>query len=405
MSKEILDAVSELSTEVKGNHKSTEQKLQEQKEAADKQIKEAHEAAEKKITEVEKLSKEAIDKLKAEVDQLNEDGKKKGKTLGEIAEDIKDIKAGAGRFAGGGAEAKSTVSYLQEALKEHAEAIVKVSKGKGFGFELKTVGNMTAANNLTGSVIATYSQTPAIRGFRQINIRDLLQVIASATGTWKFYRQNSTVGEGSVDFQTTHGNAKNQVDYDLTEVTIVADFLAAFSRISKQMLQDLPFVQSFVAGQLVEDYKRAESQAFINQLFSAATTFSPTGSNYAEKLIYTIADLMSKDYAVNGIVTSAAKWAEILVTKPNDYSIPGGVTISAEGVPLFAGVPVIVQNNVTGNQTVVGDFTRAAIIQAEGLSVNFFEQDSDNVQKNLITARVEARVALAVLRPDAFDRF
>jgi HK97 family phage major capsid protein len=60
----------------------------------------------------------------------------------------------------------------------------------------------------------------------------------------------------------------------------------------------------------------------------------------------------------------------------------------------------------TGSSTVlIGDFSKAAIIQTEGLSVNFYEQDSDNVQRNLITAKVEARVALAVLRPDAFVFF
>lgn len=40
------------------------------------------------------------------------------------------------------------------------------------------------------------------------------------------------------------------------------------------------------------------------------------------------------------------------------------------------------------------------IIQSSGLAVQFFEQDQDNVIKNLVTVRAEADVALAVLRSD-----
>jgi hypothetical protein len=59
-------------------------------------------------------------------------------------------------------------------------------------------------------------------------------------------------------------------------------------------------------------------------------------------------------------------------------------------------------NGMTGIATFVGDWSRAKIIQASALSINFYEQDSDNVQKNLTTVRAEADVQLAVLRPDAF---
>ena len=50
----------------------------------------------------------------------------------------------------------------------------------------------------------------------------------------------------------------------------------------------------------------------------------------------------------------------------------------------------------------VGDFENAAIAQVENLNVQFFEQDSDNVEKNLITCRVEALEVLVIERPEAF---
>jgi hypothetical protein len=41
-------------------------------------------------------------------------------------------------------------------------------------------------------------------------------------------------------------------------------------------------------------------------------------------------------------------------------------------------------------------------VVVDDLKVEFFEQDSDNVQKNLVTVRIECREVLAIDRPDAF---
>ncbi len=41
-------------------------------------------------------------------------------------------------------------------------------------------------------------------------------------------------------------------------------------------------------------------------------------------------------------------------------------------------------------------------VVVDGLKVEFFEQDGDNVQRNVITARIEERNVLAFDRPDAF---
>ena len=253
-------------------------------------------------------------------------------------------------------------------------------------------------------MVATYDLTPAVRGRRKINIRDLLPVINSTTGLWKFYRQRNPTGEGSIDFQTSAGALKSTIDYDLEEVDVNANYLAATTRIAKQMIQDLPFLQNFVANELVEDYKRTESQKFFDILTAGA--LGSTNANgktvLAEKYIVYIANLMANDYYPSAIITTALNWAEILLTKPNDYNVPGGIQIAPDGTILFCGIPLIPQNNIATGKTLIGDFSKAAIIQAEGLAVEFFEQDQDNVQRNLITARIEARVGLGIMRPDAF---
>jgi len=51
----------------------------------------------------------------------------------------------------------------------------------------------------------------------------------------------------------------------------------------------------------------------------------------------------------------------------------------------------------------VGAFsTFTAAFWREGITVEAFEQDANNVTQNLITLRAEVRLAFAVLRPSAF---
>lgn len=374
---------------------------------------------EKVIEVLDGKLKEYKDSLKGEVEALakkneavtaevNETMAKQGATLAEIQEKLTDVQKAQGHLSANlNKEEKNFEAEFVKALKDNHEAIQGVKKGNGFnmklntGFSTKAVGDMTISANLSGSAVATYDLTPAVRGRRKVHFRDLVQVVPSATGIFKFYRQNSTVGEGSFGVQT-EGSAKAQIDYDNTEVTVTVDTIAGFSRISRQMLRDLPFMQSFLPAELQEDYYRSEDNKFINTLMAQCAAYSTTATVYAEKLIEWAAALMARDYNPNGFVTTAANWATLLSTKPADYSIPGGVTIDAMGNVAVAGIPVIILNGMTGTKTFVGDWSKAKIVQSNGLSIGFFEQDADNVTKNLVTVRAEADVALATLRTDAF---
>lgn len=343
--------------------------------------------------------------------EVNEKMQNQGASLLEIKEALTELQKKSGRIAGNMApEVKNFETEFVKAIEEKAADLARVNKSNpvelkldGVNFDTKTVGDMTVAANLTGSAVAGYSLDPALRGRRKVNFRDIpgVGIVNSATGTWKFYRNNSAVGEGSFGVQTI-GSAKAQIDYDFTEVTITLDTIAGFSRIAKQMMRDLPFMQSFLPAELREDYFRAETNKFINVLMPQIAAYSTSASVYAEKLVEWAGVLAGRDYDATAFVTSAANWATLLNTKPSDYSIPGATTIDAMGRVMVAGIPVVVCNGITGTKTLTGDFSRLKVVQGSGLSVQFFEQDADNVTKNLVTVRAEADVALAALRTDAF---
>jgi HK97 family phage major capsid protein len=189
-------------------------------------------------------------------------------------------------------------------------------------------------------------------------------------------------------------------------VNYTADYIAGFAKISKQMMQDLPFLQTWLPRMLIRDFTTAENGQFYTDLTTAATGSTTTSASiYAEKLIDWIATLGSSGYVVNAIVGTFAEWASLMKTissSGTSYSVPGGMVIDASGAARIAGIPFYPCAWVATGKTVVGDWSRATIAVADPLKVEFFEQDDVNVQKNLVTVRVEAREVLVIEQPAAF---
>jgi HK97 family phage major capsid protein len=266
---------------------------------------------------------------------------------------------------------------------------------------LKQAGVMTTTANLTGDAVRTYQPGVAMVPTRKVNFRDLIPAVNSATGIYTLYRETGSAG--SIGVQANFGDPKNLVDYDLTAVTFTARYIAGYARVDKSMLQDLPFLQSALPDMLLRDFYKAEDSNFYTVLSGAATGSTTTTATVdAEQIIDYIANLESNDFSVNGIVVNPKQWARLLQTKPSDYSVPGGFTITAGGEIAIAGIPVFKSSFVADDKVLLGDWNMAKRVVVDDLKVEFFEQDSDNVQRNLVTVRIEAREVLAIDRPDAF---
>jgi HK97 family phage major capsid protein len=298
-------------------------------------------------------------------------------------------------------EEKSFSSAFGELIAKNFDSIREVSLGNKVKLNLKAVGTMTVSNNLTGDAVRTYQPGVAMVPNRKINFRDLIPAVASATGIYTLYRETGV--EGSISVQSTPGDAKTQIDYDLTAVTYTARYIAGFARIDKSMLQDLPFLQSALPQMLLRDFYKAEDLKFYTDLSGAATGSTTTSATVdAEQIIDYVANLESADFTPNGIVVNPKQWARLVTTKPADYSVPGGFTITADGNIAIAGIPVYKSSFIADDKVLVGDWNYAKRVVVDDLKVEFFEQDSDNVQKNLVTCRIEAREVLAIDRLDAF---
>ena len=300
---------------------------------------------------------------------------------------------------------KSFGEAYNEAIAEAFEAkqaeLKEFQKNKNakLTIDLKSVGTMTLGDNLSGDGVANYNQRQGLVPAQKINMRDLIPTAVSPTGLYVTYRETGT--EGSIGVQS-EGIAKSQIDYDLTEVKVVSDYIAGFARFSKQMMFQLPFLQNTLQRMLLRDFYKKENATFFSTVSLAATGSTTTSATVdAEQLVDWIANQLAANFDASFALVSYQQWARLLKTKPNDYSVPGGVVIDPSGNVRIAGVPVIGASWVTDDQALIIDSNYVERVETEGLRVEFSYEDSDNFQKNLVTARVECFEDINLLRTDA----
>lgn len=293
------------------------------------------------------------------------------------------------------------ISEAFETRQDEFKAFQKDRNAK-FSLELKTVGNMLLSSNLTGDGVASYNQRQGIVPSQKMNFRDLMPTTSSPTGLYVTYRETGTEGEIGVQ---TEGSAKSQIDYDLTEVKVVSDYISGFARFSKQMMYQLPFLTGTLQRMLLRDFYKKENSTFFTAVSGGATgsTTAVTGltNNDAEQLLGFITNQLSANFNASYALVSFGQWARLLATKPSDYSVPGGMIIDSVGNIRIAGVPVIGAAWVTDDKVLIVDADYLERVETESLRIDFSYDDADNFTKNLVTARVECFEDVNLLRTDA----
>jgi HK97 family phage major capsid protein len=365
--------------------------------------------------EVAAATEKAAKLFESKVEEMNEQVAKNNKNLIEAREEILAAKSAFGKLSAKEEKkvAQSYNEHIAEIKSAIGEAIVKGydsikeavrTNGKGFNAELdlKTVGTMTEAVNLTGNPYTSYINSPALRSFVNPHLRSVFNIIPVSTGSVSFPKGNIPVGEGSFGKQT-EGSDKAQIDYDVTVVNKVLQFIAGYVKVSRQMVDDLPFLNAYLQQSLIEDFQRAEDTYYLNDLAASATAGVSSGANTAEKFVDYVAQLGALNWNANLILTTHAGWANVMKTLPTNgsYSVPGGITIDAQGNVRIMGIPVIPHSLVTSSKAYVLDTTKFAIAQQSGLAVRSTEFDGSDFIKNLITFRCEARCDLMSFQPTA----
>ena len=353
--------------------------------------------------------------LEAEVKALNEEKGKMGATLGDIQNEVKELKAKTGRIGGSVASEAAKglrnhiMSQIHNAITEQKAQIELSGSGELMKkVEFKTVGPILSANLTGDNYISYLDWQPGMEPTGQFHFRNLVRTVLSATDFVQFPRANTPIGEGSFGRQTD-GATKAQVDRDYTMIDVTLKPMAAFTIASRQSLRNIVFLQSWLPTSLMNQLEDSEDTDFANTLVAAATGSTTTAkTKMPEKIISYIQNLIAAKYTPNGIAVDPTVWTNLLTFSPGTatemYSLPGQSfsSIDANGNVRLAGRPVYPVNWLTGGRIIVGDWTKAAIVQSEGLVLRQSDSHASIFSANEIAFLLERTEALATFRPDAF---
>lgn len=354
------------------------------------------------------------------------------KALDEVLVKVKEIQTSA---SGNRVESKSLQAAMIEALaeKENQDGIAGVRRGQRFKMMLKgpinlsmgteeysdgsphmmqksmqqkTVGDMTSANNLTGQGFVNYNQRQVILPAQKVNARDLIPTVRSETGTYVTFRESA--GEGSISRQSAPGAAKTQIDFDFARVEVVSEYIAGFTKYAKQLMRNLPFLQNTLPRLLTREFYKVENRRFWDIMATAYAAGGPTATSTETidilEIMDTVTQLWDTDYAASyGLLRYTAlnrinKW----LIQNGAYAGAGGVISSGDGGIMVNGTPILPVTFIPSfDKFLTFDRDYVERIEVESLAIEFFEQDDDNVQKNLITARIECFEEFNAMQPAA----
>jgi HK97 family phage major capsid protein len=354
-----------------------------------KSMKEAGEEFRKNLSAETKSLNEKADALQAQLDAV-------------------DSRTQAG-FAGS-KKSNTLTGQLEKAFSSDSFGNYKSGNSNKVKLELDLkAADMTVGNAYTGEVIPA-DRVPDLKfdPNRRVHVRSLLPVGQTSSNLIRFVRE-SAYDNGAAP--TAQGSAKPQSDFDLTAVDRSIRTIPTFMRLTKEMLDDTPGLISYLSSRAPSKLMNVEDSQI---LYGAGTGqnlhgFATDGSAYVttsfgalinrfDVLASAVVQTTKDEYVPNAIMINPSDYLALVSVKETTgaYILPSYVSMSG-GTMFILGVPVYSINAVTAGDFFVGDFALGSqLFVRQGVTLEFFEQDADNVTKNFITVRVEERVALAV---------
>lgn len=290
---------------------------------------------------------------------------------------------------------------------------------KSVRMEVEGVKN-TITNS--GNNTSTHDQMLGVQGaaFRRLTVAPTIDAAPTASNI--VYYSRETVWTNNAAEQAGEGADKAESDLIIVEDNKAVQTIAHTLKASKQALDDSQYLMGFIDRRMRHGVNnRLETQIMmgngVGQNLSGwdasgnHTVTTGVGAGNSIGLVNRMkTEILSADYEPDYVYMNPIDWAVIETTQRGAgdaayVAASGAVTYVNGGLtPLLWGLPVVVSNNVPSGTIFVKSFLADLYRDREQAIVEFFEQDEDNVQKNLVTVRAELRGAHCVIAPAAIRK-
>lgn len=203
------------------------------------------------------------------------------------------------------------------------------------------------------------------------------------------------------------GGLKPESDLAVEDKTFDVHTIAHLLRVHKNILSDVPALRSIIDNKMMEgldealDYQLIKGDGTGNNvdgLLKNAKVFTRYngGDTKLDVLRRSLTDLRAFNFRPDAYVLNPFDWEDIELLKGTDARYVW-VSVVEGGQPRVWRTPVVDTQAIDEGQFLVGAFRQVAQwFDREQGSVEAFEQDRDNVARNLITLRAELRGALVI---------
>ena len=386
--KEIVDGMKNLDTKVTEKLKNIEEKM-----------KEGNFATPEQINEVKQL-----------VEAANAANGETRKSLEEVETKFK--KAQAEKKA---VEVNTVQKAIAHEIMEKKELFHERMGYVGKFFDVKSPAVMTFGSSTTGkpSIDLRTDIIEPIR--RRTHVRQLFRMGQTSAQLYQYIQETNDSQEGTVTGQT-EGSDKAFLQFKIDQKDAKVETLPAFVRVSRQMLDDVVGLSSYLSRRLPEEILVREDLELLNGTGSSPFIFTGVSENAQDSpaygatleaaqewdvLLRAAAFQKANNYDVTGILLNPSDFGALTTVKGTDGQYVAPIQFVG-GQAFLRGVPIFESSAVTAGTYFLGDWAKAEMVMREGLSVGFFEEDQDNVIKNLVTVRAEERFAFPIFQPEAF---
>lgn len=388
----------------------------------------------KSVAEIAAETKAAFDAKLDKVRETAEEFKgriEKGETLTTAAKELAD------EALTGMNEAKARIDELEQKMAvRNTQAAERRSLGEqmtaGREDEIKGLADRRSSVRLDTKAIISSLATdadgsagdlivpqrgPLVGGVeRRMTVRDLLMQGRTSSNAIQYPKETGFTNSADTHSETS-GAVKPQseikFDIETSSVTTIAHWMLA----TRQILDDVPMLQSYIDGRLRYGLAYAEEAQLLNgagtgtdlngivtqaTAFASAVAINTELDTKVDVIRVAMLQAALAEFPASGIVLNPVDWAEIELTKTTDGAYLFANPQNAAS-PRLWGLPVVPTQSMTSGDFLVGAFNMAAqIFDRSDASVEISTEDDQNFRKNLVTILAEERLALAVYRPEAF---
>jgi len=318
------------------------------------------------------------------------------------------------------ARAKSLGEHFIKDIGEVGILQLKRTNGSAEASEWKAATDPNAVGSSFGAVLTDVDQT-VVTPYRRPTVSDLLGAGTVSGNAITYYIEGAVEG----GFTTVaEGGQKPQLHIvNPTPVTDQVKKIAGFMDSSDEMVEDLPFFASEInnrglyllslaeeAQLLSGDGTGTNLTGLLNRSGIQAIAQAATNDSAQDAIFRALTAVQTATGLVaEGIIINPIDYQALRLSKDNNGQYYGGGFFSGEygngGIvaqPPLWGTPTVVSAAVPAKTVVVGAFKAATTVYRKGgIRVESTNSDAGKFTKNIITTRIEERLALAVRIPSA----